>query len=322
MAAKTRILVPGTIRERVLDRLKDRFDIVRIEKADPALLARSEAASISGVAVSGSFGAAMIEHLPSLEIIASFGVGYDGVDVSAAAGRGVIVTNTPDVLNDEVADTTVGLLINTVRRLPQAETWLREGRWAREGAFPLTPLSLRGRRAGIYGLGRIGLAIAQRLKGFGIEIAYHTRKPREGVPYAYHPSLMELAEAVDILIAIVPKTAETHRTIDAAVLSALGPNGVLINVGRGWTVDEAALAAALHDGVIAAAGLDVFYDEPNVPEALLSAPNTTLLPHVASASVVTRDAMADLVADNLLSWFGRGAALTPVPETPLSRKTG
>lgn len=322
MAAKTRILVPGTIRERVLDRLKDVFDIVRIEKADPALLARSEAASISGVAVSGSFDAAMIEHLPSLEIIASFGVGYDGVDVAAAAGRGVVVTNTPDVLNDEVADTTVGLLINTVRRLPQAETWLREGRWTREGAFPLTPLSLRGRRAGIYGLGRIGLAIAERLKGFGIEIAYHTRRPREGVPYAYHPSLMELAEAVDILIAIVPKTAETHRTIDAAVLRALGPNGVLINVGRGWTVDEAALAAALHDGVIAAAGLDVFYDEPNVPEALLSAPNATLLPHVASASVVTRDAMADLVADNLLSWFGGGAALTPVPETPLSRKTG
>ncbi|WP_119256630.1 2-hydroxyacid dehydrogenase [Shinella zoogloeoides] len=322
MAAKTRILVPGTIRERVLDRLKDTFDIVRIEKADPALLARSEAASISGVAVSGSFDAAMIEHLPSLEIIASFGVGYDGVDVAAAAGRGVVVTNTPDVLNDEVADTTVGLLINTVRRLPQAETWLREGRWTREGAFPLTPLSLRGRRAGIYGLGRIGLAIAERLKGFGIEIAYHTRRPREGVPYAYYPSLVELAEAVDILIAIVPKTAETHLTIDAAVLRALGPNGVLINVGRGWTVDEAALAAALHDGVIAAAGLDVFYDEPNVPEALLSAPNATLLPHVASASVVTRDAMADLVADNLLSWFGRGAALTPVPETPLSRKTG
>lgn len=322
MAAKTRILVPGTIRERVLDRLKDVFDIVRIEKADPALLARSEAASISGVAVSGSFDAAMIEHLPSLEIIASFGVGYDGIDVAAAAGRGIVVTNTPDVLNDEVADTTVGLLINTVRRLPQAETWLREGRWTREGAFPLTPLSLRGRRAGIYGLGRIGLAIAERLKGFGIEIAYHTRRPREGVPYAYHPSLMELAEAVDILIAIVPKTAETHRTIDAAVLRALGPNGVLINVGRGWTVDEAALAAALQDGVIAAAGLDVFYDEPNVPEALLSAPNATLLPHVASASVVTRDAMADLVADNLLSWFGRGAALTPVPETPLSRKTG
>lgn len=322
MVAKTRILVPGTIRERVLDRLRDEFDIVRIDRADPALLARSEAASISGVAVSGSFGAAMIEHLPALEVIASFGVGYDGVDVAAAAARGIAVTNTPDVLNEEVADTTIGLLLNTVRRLPQAESWLREGRWKREGAFPLSPLSLRGRRAGIYGLGRIGLAIAERLKGFGLDIAYHTRRPREGVPYAYYPSLLELAGAVDILIAIVPKTAQTHRTIDAEVLRVLGPDGVLINVGRGWTVDEEALAAALGDGTIAAAGLDVFYDEPNVPEALLGLPNVSLLPHVASASVVTRDAMADLVADNLLAWFGRGVALTPVPETPFTRKTG
>jgi lactate dehydrogenase-like 2-hydroxyacid dehydrogenase len=322
MAAKTRILVPGTIRGRVLDRLAEVFDVVRIERADPSLLARSEAASISGVAVSGTFGATMIEHLPALEIIASFGVGYDGVDAAAAAARGVTVTNTPDVLNDEVADTTIGLLLNTVRRFPQAENWLREGRWKREGAFPLTPLSLRGRRAGIYGLGRIGLAIAERLKGFGLGIAYHTRRPREGVPYAYYPSLAELAEAVDILIAIVPKTAETHRTIDGDILRALGPNGVLINVGRGWTVDEEALAAALKDGVIAAAGLDVFYDEPNVPQALIDMPNVSLLPHVASASVVTRDAMADLVADNLFAWFTRGAALTPVPETPFTRKTG
>lgn len=322
MSAKTRILVPGAIRDRVLDRLAETFDLVRIERADPALLARSEAASISGVAVSGNFPAAMIEHLPALEIIASFGVGYDGVDVAAAAARGIAVTNTPDVLNDEVADTAIGLLLNTVRRFPQAEAWLRDGRWVREGAFPLTPLSLRGRKAGIYGLGRIGVAIAERLKGFGVDIAYHTRRPRDGVPYAYYPSLIELAEAVDILIAIVPKTPETHKTIDAGILQALGPNGVLINVGRGWTVDEAALAAALKDGVIAAAGLDVFYDEPNVPQALLDLPNVSLLPHVASASVATRDAMADLVADNLFAWFERGAALTPVPETPFTRKAG
>jgi lactate dehydrogenase-like 2-hydroxyacid dehydrogenase len=322
MSAKTRILVPGVIRERVVERLEEQFDVVRIERADPALIARSEAAAIAGAAVSNRFDAALIEHLPALEIIASFGVGYDGVDVSAAAARGIAVTNTPDVLNDEVADTAVGLLLNTVRRFPQAEAWLREGRWVREGAFPLTPLSLRGRKAGIYGLGRIGLAIAERLKGFGVEIAYHTRRPRADVPYAYYPSLIDMALAVDTLIAIVPKTLETHRTIDAAVLRALGANGVLINVGRGWTVDEDALAAALRDGVIAAAGLDVFYDEPNVPEALLALPNVSLLPHVASASVVTRDAMADLVADNLHAWFDEGAALTPVPETPFTRKTG
>ena len=322
MSAKTRILVPGPIRERVLERLKDRFDVVRIERADPALLARSEAAAISGVAVSGDFNAALIEHLPALEIIASFGVGYDGVDVSAAASRGVAVTNTPDVLNDEVADTTIGLLLNTLRQFPKAETWLRDGRWKREGAFPLTPLTLRGRTVGIYGLGRIGLAIAERLKGFGVGIAYHTRRPRADVPYAYYPSLIEMAQAVDTLIAIVPKTAETHRTIDATVLRALGANGVLINVGRGWTVDEDALVPALENGVIAAAGLDVFYDEPHVPEALLALPNVSLLPHVASASIATRDAMADLVADNLHAWFDTGAALTPVPETPFTRKTG
>lgn len=320
--SRPRILIPGTIRERVVDRLKEAFDIVRIDSADPSLVARSEAASVSGVAVSGRFDASMIAHLPALEIIASFGVGYDGVDVSAATERGVVVTNTPDVLNDEVADTAIGLLLNTVRRFPQAEAWLREGRWQRDGAFPLSPLSLRGRKAGIYGLGRIGLAIARRLEGFGVDIAYHTRRPREGVPYEYHPSLMALAQAVDILIAIVPKTPETHRTIDADILQALGGNGVLINVGRGWTVDEPALIAALRDGVIAAAGLDVFYDEPNVPDGLLDLPNVSLLPHVASASVATRDAMADLVADNLFAWFERGQAVTPVPETPFTRKSG
>ncbi len=322
MSAKTRILVPGTIRERVLDRITEAFDVVRIERPDPTLLARSEAASISGIAVSGGCGAALIEHLPGLEIISSFGVGYDGIDVTAAAARGIVVTNTPNVLNDEVADTAIGLLLNTVRRFPQAESWLREGRWVRDGAFPLTPLSLRGRKAGIYGLGRIGMAIAERLKGFGIDIAYHTRRPRADVPYAYYPSLAELAGAVDILIAIVPKTPETHRTIDAEILQALGSNGVLINVGRGWTVNEAALAAALKDGVIAAAGLDVFYDEPHVPQALLDLPNVSLLPHVASASVATRDAMADLVAGNLFAWFDLGTAVTPVPETPFTRKAG
>jgi lactate dehydrogenase-like 2-hydroxyacid dehydrogenase len=317
--AKPRVLVPGTIRGRVVERLRDHVDIVQIERADPALLAPDIARSIAGVAVSGAFGAAMIDHLPALEVIASFGVGYDGVDTAAAARRGVVVTNTPDVLNEEVADTTIGLLLNTLRRFPQAENWLREGRWAGEGAFPLTPLTLRGRKAGIYGLGRIGKAIARRLEGFGIEVAYHTRTPRPDVSYSYYSTLKDLALAVDTLICIVPKTPDTHRTINADILEALGPYGVLINVGRGWTVDEEALAHALHSGVIAAAGLDVFQDEPHVPDALLALPNATLLPHVGSASVATRNAMADLVADNILAWFDRGTALTPVAETPFTR---
>ena len=320
MTSKTRILIPGAIRERVVERLSETFDVVRVDAPDPSLLDPEIAATIKGVAVSGRFGADLIEGLPALEIVSSFGVGYDGVDTAAAAARSVVVTNTPDVLNDEVADTTIALLLNAIRQFPQAETWLRQGRWVSEGNFPLTPLTLRGRTVGIYGHGRIGLAIAKRLEGFGVEIVYHTRSKREGLAYRYYPSLMEMASAVDTLIAIVPKTDETYKTINAEVLVALGPTGVLVNVGRGWTVDEDALAEALRTGVIAAAGLDVFQDEPNVPDALLSLPNVSLLPHVASASVATRDAMAEHVAGNLLSWFSTGKALTPVPETPFVRR--
>ena len=320
MTSKTRILIPGAIRERVVERLSETFDVVRIDAADPSLLDPEIAATIQGVAVVGRFGADMVESLPALEIVSSFGVGYDGVDTAAAAARSVVVTNTPDVLNDEVADTTIALLLNAIRQFPQAETWLRQGRWVSEGNFPLTPLTLRGRTVGIYGLGRIGLAIAKRLEGFGVEIVYHTRSKREGLAYRYYPSLMEMASAVDTLIAIVPKTDETYKTINAEVLTALGPTGVLVNVGRGWTVDEDALAEALRTGVIAAAGLDVFQDEPNVPDALLGLPNVSLLPHVASASVATRDAMAQHVAANLVSWFSTGKALTPVPETPFVRR--
>ena len=320
MTSKTRILIPGAIRERVVERLSETFDVVRIDAPDPSLLDPEVAATIQGVAVVGHFGADMVESLPALEIVSSFGVGYDGVDTAAAAARSIVVTNTPDVLNDEVADTTIALLLNAIRQFPQAETWLRQGRWVSEGNFPLTPLTLRGRTVGIYGLGRIGLAIAKRLEGFGVEIVYHTRSKREGLAYRYYPSLMEMASAVDTLIAIVPKTDETYKTINAEVLAALGPTGVLVNVGRGWTVDEDALAEALRTGVIAAAGLDVFQDEPNVPDTLLSLPNVSLLPHVASASVATRDAMAEHVAANLVSWFSTGKALTPVPETPFVRR--
>ncbi|MCF3643196.1 2-hydroxyacid dehydrogenase [Rhizobium sp. TRM95111] len=312
---RPRILVPGPIRERVIERLNGHFDVVLIDTADAGKIDDATAATIRGVAVSGRLDAAMIARLPALEVIASFGVGYDGIDVTAAAARGIVVSNTPDVLNDEVADTTVGLLLNTLRELPRAETWLRDGRWAKEGPYRLTPLTLRGRHVGIYGLGRIGLAIARRLEGFGVTISYHTRSRRTDVPYEHYGSLLALAQAADTLIAIVPKTADTHKTINAEVLAALGPTGVLINVGRGWTVDEEDLEAALRNGTIAAAGLDVFQDEPHVPGGLLDLPNACLLPHVASASVATRDAMADLVADNLVAWFDTGRALTSVPET-------
>lgn len=314
-----RILVPGSIHPHVEERLNAAFDVVRIAKADPALVTDDLARSVQGIAVSGSLTTDFVEAFASLEIIANFGVGYDGIDARHAGEKNIVVTNTPDVLDEEVADTTIGLLLNTVRQYPQAQAYLRAGRWEKEGAFPLTPLSLRGRTVGMYGLGRIGQAIARRLEGFGVSIAYHTRKPREDVTYTYYDSLEALAEAVDTLIAIVPKTNGTHKTINADILRKLGSNGVLINVGRGWTVDEDALVDALKTGVIAAAGLDVFYDEPHVPQALIDLPNATLLPHVASASQDTRRAMANLVVDNLINWFEKGEALTPVPETSIQR---
>ncbi|MBO6637542.1 MAG: 2-hydroxyacid dehydrogenase [Roseitalea sp.] len=257
----------------------------------------------------------LIDALPNLEIVSSFGVGYDHVDAAHAAGRGVIVTHTPHVLDDEVADTAIGLLLNTLRELPRAEIWLRMGKWQSDGAYPLTPLTLRGRTVGIFGLGRIGLAVARRLEGFGVAIAYHNRSPRTDVTYPYHGSLAGLAEACDTLVSVAPGTKETRHAIDAAILEKLGPDGVLINVGRGSVVDETALADALTAGTIAAAGLDVFEDEPNVPQALLDAPNACLLPHVASASVGTRQAMGQLVIDNLAAWFAGDTPPTPVPET-------
>ena len=320
MQGRPTIVVPGRMSEFVRERLPDHFQPVFLDAADPALVTADLAASVSGIAIQGKLPSGFVEAFPDLEIIASFGVGYDGVDAAHAAGRGIVVTNTPDVLSEEVADTTIGLLINTLRRLPAAEQWLRQGRWAKEGPFALSPLTLRGRTVGLYGLGRIGRAIARRLESFGVSIAYHTRQPRDDLAYAYYPTLVEMAGAVDTLIVIVPGTEETRRTVNAEVLAALGDEGVLISVGRGTTVDEAALADALQRGVIAAAGLDVFENEPYVPDALLALPNVSLLPHVGSASRATRKAMGDLVVDNLVSWFKTGAALTPVAETPFRRR--
>jgi lactate dehydrogenase-like 2-hydroxyacid dehydrogenase len=314
------VLIPGRIHPRVRARLAERFELLEIADSAAADVDMAQLAQVRGAAVSGRFPASLIERLPKLEVIGSFGVGYDGVDVKAAAAAGVVVTNTPDVLNDEVADTTIALILNTIRRFHFAERYLREGRWEAEGAFPLSPLSLKGRKVGIHGLGRIGMEIAARLMPFKVDIAYNTRRPRTDVDFAYHDTLTGLAKAVDILISIVPSTPETKGAINAEVLAALGPNGVLINVGRGSTVDEPALIAALQNGTIAAAGLDVFADEPRVPQALIDLPNVSLLPHVASASVPTRDAMADLVVDNLINWFDKGRVLTPVPETPHPRR--
>ncbi|MBN9241687.1 MAG: 2-hydroxyacid dehydrogenase [Mesorhizobium sp.] len=314
------VLIPGKLHEQSVKRIGETFRLVAIDTIDPALLTDELKATVRGIAASpaiagGLVGPEFMRALPKLEIVANFGVGYDGVDARHAGANGIMVTNTPDVLTEEVADTALGLLIATVRELPKAEAWLRAGNWAGKGNYRLSPLSLRGRSVGIFGMGRIGLAIARRLEAFGLPVAYHNRRPVEGVAYPYHATLKGLAEAVDTLISVAPGTPQTAKAVNADILKALGPNGVFVNIGRGSTVDEAALAAALAGGTIAAAGLDVFADEPNVPQALLDAPNTVLLPHVGSASVHTRRAMADLVVDNLIAWFSDGKAITPVPET-------
>ncbi|WP_367717992.1 2-hydroxyacid dehydrogenase [Nitratireductor sp. GISD-1A_MAKvit] len=308
------ILVPGRLHPHAIERIEGRFKLIVIDRADPALVTEEMAGKVRGMAAMTEVDAAFIDAFPNLEIIANFGVGYDAVDAAHAVRRGVMVTNTPDVLTDEVADTAVGLLLNTVRELPRAEQWLREGRWVREGAYPFSRASLRGRTVGIFGMGRIGQAIAQRLAAFGLPISYHNRRPVENCPYAYFDTLQGLASAVDTLICVAPGGAATNRAINAEVLEALGPDGVFVNIGRGSTVDEEALVSALENGTILAAGLDVFANEPHVPDALLDLRNVSLLPHVGSASVATRKAMAELVTDNLIAWFAQAKAITPVPE--------
>ena len=258
---------------------------------------------------------ALLARLPRLEIIASFGVGYDHIDAAAAAKRGIVVTHTPDVLTEEVADTALGLLLCTVRELPQAERYLRAGKWL-EGEYPLTKASLRDRTVGLVGMGRIGRAIARRLDAFGVPVVYHARQKRPELAYRHYPGLIEMARDVDILLVIVPGGPATRNLIDAEVLEALGPDGILINMARGSVVDEPALIAALEHKTIMAAGLDVFAKEPHVPKELMAMDNVVLFPHIGSASVFTRAKMDQLMVDNILAWAAGKPPLTPVPETP------
>jgi len=314
---KVDILLPIPMTASVTDALAPAFALHRgWEMTDAAIAAIG--GRVRGIANGngGPVGRSLIERLPKLEIIANFGVGYDSVDVAAAAGHGVVVTNTPDVLTEEVADTAIGLLLMTVRELSAAERYLRDLRWPAFGPYPLTRGSLRNRTVGIAGLGRIGLAIARRLEAMHVKIVYHNRSPRAGVTYRYYPDLMAMATDVDTLIFVLPGGEATRHLVNVELLQALGPEGVLINIGRGSTVDEAALIEALANGTILAAGLDVYPREPEVSEGLIALPNAVLLPHVASASVHTREAMGQLVVDNLKSWFETGKPLTPVPETP------
>ena len=300
------------------------MDVVRTGLAQTFTLHDSDHGNWHGacraVAMSGSksrLDAASMDRLPKLEIIANFGVGYDAIDAHAAQARGIIVTNTPDVLTEEVADLAIGLLLATIRQLPQADRYLRAGQWLNR-PFPFTT-SLRGRKIGIVGLGRIGKAVARRLQAFEVALSYHGRSRQADVDLRYYPNLLAMAQDVDTLISVAPGGDATRHIINADVLAALGPDGVLVNVGRGTVVDEQALIKALRDGVILSAGLDVFEDEPRVPAELIAMDHIVLLPHVGSASVKTRTGMGQLQVDNLVSWFAGHGPLTPVAETPWPR---
>ncbi len=315
---KPTVLAPAPLPSLITEQLSARYELVELAEADDAAAVLAECAErVRAVVTQGAVvDRAYMEALPNLQIVANFGVGYDKVDAPAAAELGVIVTNTPDVLNEEVADTTLALLLMTIRQLPQADRFVREGSWVSE-SFPLTPSSLQGRKVGIIGMGRIGEAIARRLEAFGVTPVYHTRTQRNHVSYTYYDKLLTMAADVDTLIVIVPGGPATQNLINREVLEALGANGILVNVARGSVVDEPALIKALQDKVILSAGLDVFADEPNVPQELIDMEHVVLLPHVGSASVPCRNAMGQLVVDNVVSWFQTGTPVTPVPETPV-----
>mgnify|MGYP006270333027 FL=1 len=285
----------------------------RTHQLDPGAFG-ALASRIVAVAATGesSVPRALIEQLPAARIVSVFGVGYDGVDAAAALERGIPVTHTPGVLNDDVADMAMALVLGIARRVAEGDRYVRDGRW------PEGPLTLgrkvSGARMGIVGMGRIGQAIAQRAAAFGMTIAYTARSAKPALPYTFVPDATALAGQSDFLVAITPGGAGTRHLINAGVLAALGPRGFLINVARGSVVDEAALIEALRAGTIAGAGLDVFANEPQVPEALRQLPNVLLSPHTASATAETRQAMADLAFANLHAGVHGQPLVTPVPE--------
>jgi lactate dehydrogenase-like 2-hydroxyacid dehydrogenase len=318
-AEKTEILLVGPPKPVIVNGLDPAVNLIRFAEANDkdklcAELAprlRAIAMSVTSERMDGAF----MSRFPKLEIVSSFGVGYDHIEIPWAVAHGVTVTNTPDVLTEEVADTALGLLLCTVREFPQAERYLRAGKWV-EKDYPLTRASLRDRTVGLVGMGRIGQAIARRLEAMQMPVVYHSRRPAAGLSYKHYPKLIDMARDVDILLVITPGGAATRNMINAEVLAALGPDGILINMARGSVVDQPALIKALQDKTIMSAGLDVFANEPEVPPELIAMDHVVLFPHLGSASVATRERMDRLVVDNLLSWAAGKGPLTPVAETP------
>jgi len=324
MAEKADVLLIGPPKPVIVNGLSGAFNLVKFSDAkDRDQFFAETAPRVRGMAVAATeerVDGPFMTRFPRLEIVSSFGVGYDHVDAAWAGAHGITVTNTPDVLTEEVADTALGLLLCTAREFPQAERYLRAGKWVQKN-YPLSKATLRNRTVGMVGMGRIGQAIARRLAAMQVPVVYHSRRPAAGVPYRHYPKLIDMARDVDVLMVITPGGAETKHLIDAQVLAALGRDGILINMSRGSVVDEPALVKALQQKTILSAGLDVFAREPEVPAELIAMDHVVLFPHLGSASIATRDKMDQLVVDNLLAWAACEPPLTPVAETPWPPKT-
>jgi lactate dehydrogenase-like 2-hydroxyacid dehydrogenase len=311
---KPGLLVVGELPAWDLEALSERFDLHLYYAAEDktAMLARGRE-TIRAISTKGEIGAdaAMMDALPKVEIIACYGVGYDLIDVIAAKARGIRVTNTPDVLTEEVADMAIGLLLAAMRRIAAADAWVRDGSWKTKGSFPLTT-RLWGKRLGIVGLGRIGSAIARRAEAFHMPVAYSARQRKEGAAYDWYPTPAALAPHVDVFVVSAAGGAATRGLVDRAAIDALRPGAVFCNVSRGTVVDEAALLAALREGRIAAAGLDVFLNEPDIDPEFLRFDNVVLQPHAASGTVETRKDMGRLMRQNLEAQMDGRPLLTPV----------
>jgi lactate dehydrogenase-like 2-hydroxyacid dehydrogenase len=311
MTDRPTLLIYDTLNARLTSLLKERFETITIAKhGDSALLTEKDVSRIRGIASDGKVTAAMIAALPKLEIIANLGVGIDGIDLEAARKHNVIVTNTPSVLTDAVADTALLLLLAVTRNAIEADRFVRAGYWPK-GKLPLAS-GLTGKLCGIVGMGRIGQGIARRAEAFGMQIAWTGPHAKPEIPYRYVPEIKDLAMESHALILALPGGQATQNTVDADVLAALGPQGYLVNIARGSVVDEPALLAALRGGTIAGAGLDVFYNEPDIDPAFAGLKNTVLFPHMGSATVETRNAMTDLVMENLTRHFAGQPVVTPV----------
>ncbi len=314
LTMKPRILQLGRQHPHLEQALVEQYDVHVLANVAEAegFLAR-EGAGFTGLVTNAGVGATaqQIHALPALRVISSFGVGFDKIDVAAAQARGVQVGYTPDVLNDCVADTAFGLVMDVARQFSASDRFVRRGDWLR-GTYPLAT-RVSGKRLGIVGLGRIGRVIARRASGFDMDVRYHNRKPVADVPYAYEATLEGLARWADFLVVAAAGGAESRHLVSRDILAALGPQGFLVNIARGSVVDEQALVEALESKTIAGAGLDVYQDEPRVPERLFACDNAVLFPHLASGTHETRRAMADLVLRNLASFFATGQVAVAVP---------